>query len=83
MDTFKQLLIVYSTKLKSNQLFIDDIVKILEENSGLKVAKEDLKLKDGQLVLKLKPKQKLILILYKDLLLEKFNKAGIKITDLR
>lgn len=83
MDTFKQLLIVYSTKLKSNQLFIDDIVKILEENSGLKVAKEDLKLKDGQLVLKLKPKQKLTLILYKDLLLEKFNKAGIKITDLR
>lgn len=83
MDTFKQLLLIYASKLKSNQLFLDDIVVIINETLGLNLLKEDLKLVNGELRLRLKSKEKLLLILYKDILLEKFKSSGIKIIDLK
>ena len=83
MDTFKQLLLVYASRLKSSQLFLDDIIVIINETLGLSITKEDLKIVDGQLRLKLKPKERLLLILHKEILLEKFKIAGIKVIDLK
>jgi len=83
MDTFKQLLLVYASKLKSSQLFLDDIIIIINETLGLSITKESLKIVDGELRLKLKPKERLLLILDKEVLLERFKTAGIKVTDLR
>lgn len=83
MDNFKDLLKIYSQKLNSSQLLIDEILDTINKVTDLKLGKNNLRIRDGVGWLKVKPKEKLIIILYKEKIINKFKEEKISITDLR
>lgn len=83
MDNFKDLLKLYSQKLNSSQLFIDDILEIINQTTDLVLNKKNLIIRDGIAWLKVKPKEKLVIILYKEKIITSFKDKGILITDLK
>ena len=83
MDNFKDLLKLYSQKLNSSQLIIDEILEVINGITNLKLSKNNLSIRDGVGWLKVKPKEKLAIILYKEKIIAKFKDEKIKITDLK
>ncbi|MFA6476334.1 MAG: hypothetical protein WCV68_02850 [Candidatus Paceibacterota bacterium] len=83
MDNFKDLLKLYSQKLNSTQLIIDEILEIINKESSLNLNKTNIITRDGIAYLKVKPKQKLEIILHKSRIISKFKEENILITDLK
>ncbi len=83
MDNFKDLLKLYSQKLNSTQLIIDEILAVINKETGLNLNKTNLVTRDGIAYLKVKPKQKLEIILHKDRIISNFKEEKILITDLK
>ena len=83
MDNFKDLLKLYSQKLNSTQLIIDEILDVINKETGLTLDKTNLVTRDGIGYLKVKPKQKLEIILHKDKIISKFKEEKIAITELK
>ena len=83
MDNFKDLLKLYSQKLNTSQLLIDEILEIINQTTNLKLNKSNLVIKDGVGYLKVKPKQKLEIILHKSQIISNFQEEKILITDLK
>ena len=83
MDNFKDLLKIYSQKLNNSQLIIDEILEVINQVTNLKLSKTDLSIRDGVGRLKVKPKEKLIIILYKEKIIAKFKEENISVIDLK
>ena len=83
MDNFKDLLKIYSQRLNSSQLIIDEILEVINKITSLKLSKTNLSLRDGVGWLKIKPKEKLLIILYKEKILTKFKEENISVIDLK
>ena len=83
MDNFKDLLKIYSQKLNSSQLLIDEILKVINKATGLKLKNSNLNIRDGVGRFKVTSKEKLSILLHKEKILNKFKEEGIIITDLR
>lgn len=83
MDNFRDLLKIYSQKLNSSQLMIEEIIKVINLATNLNLNKTNLVIRDGIGYLKVKPKQKLEIILHKDRIISKFEEEKILIKDLR
>jgi len=83
MADFKELLILYSQKFNTSQLFLEEIIEIINKTTNLKLNKNNLIIKDGLIKFKVKPREKLEILLYKEKILIKFKEAQIKITDLK
>ena len=83
MDNFKDLLKIYSQRLNSSQLIIDEILEVINKVTNLKLSKTNLSIKDGVGWLKVKPKEKLIIILYKKKIITKFKEENISVIDLK
>jgi hypothetical protein len=83
MDNFKDLLKIYSQKLNNTQLIIDEIIDVINNETGLTLNKTNLITRDGVGYLKVGPKQKLEIILRKDKIISKFKEEKILITDLK
>lgn len=83
MDNFKDLLKIYSQKFNSSQLLIDEIITVINEVTSLKINKKSFKIKDNIGFLELKPKEKLLILLYKEKLLDKLKEGDFKIIDLK
>ncbi|HRZ30194.1 MAG TPA: hypothetical protein P5274_00780 [Candidatus Paceibacterota bacterium] len=83
MDTFKDLLKIYSQKLNNSQLLIDEILAIINKTTNLKLNKSNINIRDGVGCFKLKPKEKLLIFLHKEKILADFKEEKINITDLR
>lgn len=83
MDNFKDLLKLYSQKLNNTQLIIGEILEVINKETGLSLNKTNLITRDGLGYLKVKPKQKLEIILHKSKIISKFKEENILITDLK
>jgi|GEM_PF-2180760 len=83
MADFKELLILYRQKFNANQLIIEEIIKVINQLTKLRINKDNLIIKEGLIKFKVKPKEKIEILLHKDKILTEFQKAKIKITDLR
>jgi hypothetical protein len=83
MDSFKDLLKIYSQRLNSSQLLITEILDVINNTTGLKLSKDNLIIKEGVGWFKIKPKEKLLVLLHKEKILAKFKEDKIIITDLR
>lgn len=83
MQDLKNLLLLYSQKFNSTQLIIEEIIKVINKTTNLKLNKNNFIIKDNLIKFKIRPKEKLEILLYKDKILNKFKEAKIKITDLR
>ena len=83
MDSFKDLLKIYSQRLNSSQLLTTEILEVINEKTGLKLGNDNLIIKDGVGWFKIKPKEKLLVLLHKEKILSKFKEDKIMITDLK
>lgn len=83
MQDFKNLLLLYSQKLNTNQFFVEEIIKVINDFTKLKINKNNLIIKEGIIKFKIKPKEKIEILLRKEKILTKFKEAKIKITDLK
>ena len=83
MNNFKDLLKLYSQKLNSTQLIIDEIIEVINKETALSLNKTNIVTRDGIAYLKVKPKQKLEIILHKSKIISKFKEENILITDLK
>jgi len=83
MNNLKELLLLYSQKLNSQKLLTKEIVGIINQVTRLNLVEANLEAKNGTLKLQVKPKEKLEILLHKELILEEFKKEKIIITDLR
>ena len=82
MDDFKKILTLYSSKLNSNKLFLDEIIQIINETTTLSLSKDKVVVSGKELRFKLKSKERLLILIHKERILQKLIEAGIKITDL-
>jgi hypothetical protein len=82
-DLLRGLLARYQQLFKDKKLEIGLIVGIIKDQTGLILTSEEIKLKEGFLYLKTKPKYKLEIILRKDKILSQLNNQGIKVLDLK
>ena len=82
MDDFKKILTLYSSKLNSNKLFLDEIIQIINETTTLSLDKDKVVVSGKELRFKLKSKERLLILIHKERILQKLIEAGIKITDL-
>lgn len=82
MDDFKKILTLYSSKLNSNKLFLDEIIQIIKETTTLSLGKDKVVVSGKELRFKLKSKERLLILIHKERLLQKLEEEGIKITDL-
>ena len=83
MDNFKDLLKLYSQKLNTSQLIIEEILEVINKITNLKLNKNNLIIRDGIGYLKVRPKEKLEIILHKEKIISSFQAEKILITDLK
>ncbi|MFA5001127.1 MAG: hypothetical protein WC531_02770 [Candidatus Paceibacterota bacterium] len=83
MELLNGLLAHYRQLFKDKQQEIDLILVIIKKQTNLTLTSDEIKLKEGVLFIKTKPKSKLELILQKPALLEQLNNQGIKVVDFK
>lgn len=83
MDGLNFLLSRYRQLFADKQLEFGEILEVINQQTGLKLSTQDLRLKEGILFLQTKPKYKLEIILKKPAILSGLNARGIKVVDLR
>jgi len=83
MDRLNGLLARYQKLFKDKQLAAGLIVAAIKKQTGLVIASEEIRLKEGILFFKTKPKYKLEIILKKKKILDRLKEQGIKIFDLK
>ena len=83
MADFKDLIALYCQKFNLGQLQAEEVIKIINKITKLKLDKSTLIIKDNLAYLKIKPKEKLEIILNKNKILTKFKEEKLKITDLK
>ncbi|MFA5022769.1 MAG: hypothetical protein WC385_02020 [Candidatus Paceibacterota bacterium] len=83
MDGLNSLLARYRQLFADKQSEYGEILGVVKKQTGLKLSVGEIKLKEGVLFLKTKPKYKLEIILKKQNILDLFKEKGIKIVDLR
>lgn len=83
MDGLNFLLSRYRQLFADKQLEFGEILEVINQQAGLKLSTQDLRLKEGILFLQTKPKYKLEIILKKPAILSGLNARGIKVVDLR
>jgi hypothetical protein len=83
MKLLSGLLGHYQQLFKEKQLNIGLIVAVIKKETNIELVSNELRLKDGVLFIKTKPKYKLEIILKKVVLLEQFKDKNLKIIDLK
>ena len=83
MEILNGLLTHYHQLFKDKQQEIDLILAIIKKQTNLTLTNNEIKLQEGILFIKTKPKYKLELILHKPALLEQLNNQGVKVVDLK
>ncbi len=83
MELIGGLLARYQNLFNNKALELSLIVETIKKETGLTITNEEVRLKEGVLFLKIKPKYKLELILKKEKILSVFKEQGLKIGDLR
>lgn len=83
MNDLKDLLLIYSHRLKSQELFIGEILKTINQITNLNLSKEQIEAKNRVLKFKVKPKEKLEVLLNKETIISSLKNQDITINDLR
>ncbi len=83
MELLSGLLAHYHQLFKNKQQEIGLILEIIKKQTNLTLTSNEIKLQEGILFIKTKPKYKLELILQKPTILTQLNNQGIKVVDFK
>lgn len=83
MDLLTGLLGRYQQLFKDKQQEINLIIEVVKQQTNLILKSEEIKLKDGILFIKTKPKYKLVILLKKQVILEKLTNQKLKVFELK
>lgn len=83
MELIGGLLAHYQKLFRDKALESALIIEMIKKETGLMVKNNEIRLKEGTLFLKVKPKYKLEILLRKEKILLSFKEQGLKIKDLK